>query len=248
MYGGLSVSKVMILLAASAAMVSMPASAALIGDFRLDGTLANQVAGPLAITNNNGGVLGATGISFGAGQGPDVSGFASPSAYSVETRFTLATVSGYRRLLDFLGGTSDSGLYVLNSRLNFYPITTGGTAPFAANTPATLVFTRNGAGDSVGYVNGVQMISFTNASETALTSTLRLFRDDGIENSAGSVDYVRIYDTALTAAEVQSLTPPSVAGAVPEPATWAMMIIGFGLMGASMRRRALSEDRTPATL
>lgn len=32
-----------------------------------------------------------------------------------------------------------------------------------------------------------------------------------------------------------AVTPP--AGAVPEPATWAMMIGGFGLIGASMRRR-----------
>ena len=31
------------------------------------------------------------------------------------------------------------------------------------------------------------------------------------------------------------VTPPS--GAVPEPATWAMMILGFGLVGAGMRRR-----------
>ena len=29
--------------------------------------------------------------------------------------------------------------------------------------------------------------------------------------------------------------------AVPEPATWAMMIMGFGLMGASLRRRKASE-------
>lgn len=29
-----------------------------------------------------------------------------------------------------------------------------------------------------------------------------------------------------------------LAGAVPEPATWGMMIAGFGLMGAAMRRRA----------
>jgi PEP-CTERM motif len=37
---------------------------------------------------------------------------------------------------------------------------------------------------------------------------------------------------------------PAVASAVPEPATWAMMIVGFGLVGGSMRlrirRRALS--------
>jgi len=30
----------------------------------------------------------------------------------------------------------------------------------------------------------------------------------------------------------------AAAGAVPEPATWAMMIGGFGLVGAAMRRRA----------
>ncbi len=30
------------------------------------------------------------------------------------------------------------------------------------------------------------------------------------------------------------------AGAVPEPASWAMMIAGFGLVGASMRRRAVN--------
>lgn len=32
----------------------------------------------------------------------------------------------------------------------------------------------------------------------------------------------------------------AVAGAVPEPSTWAMMICGFGLVGASLRRRKTS--------
>ncbi len=34
-------------------------------------------------------------------------------------------------------------------------------------------------------------------------------------------------------------TPPGVPGAVPEPASWALMIAGFGLAGASLRRRRL---------
>jgi hypothetical protein len=29
-----------------------------------------------------------------------------------------------------------------------------------------------------------------------------------------------------------------VGGAIPEPATWAMLLTGFGLVGANMRRRA----------
>ena len=32
-------------------------------------------------------------------------------------------------------------------------------------------------------------------------------------------------------------TPVDVAAAVPEPTTWAMMIMGFGLVGSAMRRR-----------
>lgn len=38
-------------------------------------------------------------------------------------------------------------------------------------------------------------------------------------------------------------TPPPVA-AVPEPATWAMMILGFGAIGGAMRRRS-RESRLP---
>ena len=36
------------------------------------------------------------------------------------------------------------------------------------------------------------------------------------------------------------LTGPAVGGAVPEPATWAMMIGGFAVAGAAMRRRKLA--------
>ncbi len=37
---------------------------------------------------------------------------------------------------------------------------------------------------------------------------------------------------------VGALNSASVGGAVPEPATWAMLIAGFGLVGAAVRRRA----------
>ena len=34
----------------------------------------------------------------------------------------------------------------------------------------------------------------------------------------------------------------SVNAAVPEPGTWAMMLIGFGAMGVSMRRRRRTQN------
>lgn len=37
----------------------------------------------------------------------------------------------------------------------------------------------------------------------------------------------------------------AVADAVPEPATWAMMIVGFGLVGGAMRRRARQHPIAP---
>jgi PEP-CTERM motif len=227
-----------LVLAAVAASVSVPASAAVIGDFRLNGNLTNAAGGPLSIVNN-GGVLGATGITFASNQGPTISGFSSPTNYSVEVAFSFAQLSGYRKILDFKNRTSDNGLYNLSALLNFYPITTSGSPQFLTNQLARVVFTRNAAGQSVGYVGNTAVIGFTNAFETQITSVLQLLRDDLVtgqgEASPGFVDYIRIYDTALSASEVAGLTPP---GAVPEPAAWALMIAGFGLVGSALRRKA----------
>jgi hypothetical protein len=44
--------------------------------------------------------------------------------------------------------------------------------------------------------------------------------------------------TTQAAFEVDNL---SVANGVPEPATWAMMLIGFGLVGLQLRRRTVKE-------
>ena len=47
--------------------------------------------------------------------------------------------------------------------------------------------------------------------------------------------YVNIGNTAVTGKTV--FVPPVVGQAVPEPGTWAMMVAGFGIAGAAMRRR-----------
>jgi hypothetical protein len=57
-----------------------------------------------------------------------------------------------------------------------------------------------------------------------------IFDMGAFNGSLSSIGNVRFqYGTALT--------DPSLTPAVPEPATWAMMLLGFGAIGVSMRRR-----------
>lgn len=51
-----------------------------------------------------------------------------------------------------------------------------------------------------------------------------------------------IYSFAVTGADAIGLRP-----AVPEPASWAMMLVGFGAIGAAMRRRRRGLGRIPAS-
>jgi PEP-CTERM motif len=227
---------------ALAAFSATPAQAAVIGDFRLNGNLTNSAGGSLSIANN-GGTLGATGITFGANQGPTISGFSSPAAYSIELAFSFDTVSGYRKILDFQNRASDTGFYVLGSRLNFFPVASGPTGDFVAGQIARVVLTHDGSA-TAGFVGNNQRWSFGGGANSLanISSVLQVFRDDfatgGGEASSGFVDYIRVYDTALTAGQVSALLPPG-AGAVPEPSSWALMLAGFGLVGGAMRRRAI---------
>ena len=56
----------------------------------------------------------------------------------------------------------------------------------------------------------------------------------------GEIDNVFVYDEALSAdriAQIRSTGFATVApSAVPEPATWAMMVLGFGVVGGALRR------------
>ncbi|QKR99856.1 LamG domain-containing protein [Sphingomonas sp. CL5.1] len=68
----------------------------------------------------------------------------------------------------------------------------------------------------------------------------------------GSIDEVAVYNRALSASDISAiyaarLNTGTVAG-VPEPASWAMMIFGFGMIGAGLRfrRRRTAVRYTPA--
>jgi hypothetical protein len=78
---------------------------------------------------------------------------------------------------------------------------------------------------------GLPAPSPANGNQQAPTTNRRVFFNSDAVNIAGfrmsSTQYAFEIDT--------------VAGAVPEPATWAMMIGGFGLLGAAARRRSTAR-------
>jgi len=223
---------------ASAVLFASTASADLIRDYELNGSLADSASSGIDITNN-GGALGATGITFGANQGPTVTGF-DLSVYTIVTSFDLTSVNGFRKLIDFKNGASDDGLYTENGDLDFFDSAFGPNGIIGAGATVQVALTRDASGIVTGYVNGVEQISFDDSSSAlAVTSSddvLNFFQDDratgGREASDGFVDYVQIYNTALSGSDIAALN-----GGVPEPATWAMMILGLGGAGAALRRR-----------
>jgi len=62
----------------------------------------------------------------------------------------------------------------------------------------------------------------------------------GIPVFAGALNTIRVLGTTSSEGGTYSGTLTFAAAAVPEPASWMMMIGGFGLMGAAMRRRKTS--------
>ncbi|MEK7430889.1 MAG: PEPxxWA-CTERM sorting domain-containing protein [Pseudomonadota bacterium] len=105
------------------------------------------------------------------------------------------------------------------------------------------------AGNTVGY-NGWGSWHLNGQTNTATTGTLSA--DGGQALTAQSFQisgaekyrYIQLYLSPLTPAGIATLDEfrvfdrEVIPSAVPEPATWAMMIMGFGLAGSAIRRRS----------
>jgi hypothetical protein len=90
-------------------------------------------------------------------------------------------------------------------------------------------------------VGGDQFASF--AASTMQPVTWTHFSSGGTAGSTGPVDFVFAFNSFGAPAKdfvvdrVYFATTADARGGVPEPASWAMMLVGFGGLGAVLRRR-----------
>jgi hypothetical protein len=136
--------------------------------------------------------------------GPD--GIVDAPGYAVELLFRFDRVDGYRKILDFRNGVSDTGLYNLDGCLTFFDEATASRPAIEAGRFVHVVLVRDAGGTVAGYVDGVAQLSFRDRGGLAVIDpddTIRFFGDDaetrGRESSSGAVARIRIYDGPIGA-------------------------------------------------
>lgn len=222
--------------------------AVLINEYALRGNLNDNLGGtPLT---SLGGQITSLGYVFAANQGLSLSiPFLSFANFSIELSFKFDAVTGYRKIADFKSLVEDMGFYVLNGSLNFFPVATATQTDFTPGTNVVVALTRDGAtGIVTGYVNGQQRFSFLDNTTLAVAtpgvpSNLILFKDDtatgGNEASGGQLNYLRVFNGALTSGQVSALYAGGAPQAVPEPTTLLLLMLGGPVVFALARRRSV---------
>jgi hypothetical protein len=223
-----------IVLAAALLLASSASGATLAGDYQFQGTRASSGPGP-AVSDVGTGinmfqtdtVMGASRqvLAFplhnGVKMTPSVGSGSVP--YSIVATFRLDNIGitgdAYRRILDPSNGTEDTGFYVLQGKADYFADSIDDvispSVVFGANVYATVAVTSSPPSPSKIYVNGIEVV---NANETlpVVANTLRFFKDDSnVEESAGAVSCIRVFNGVLSAGEVGAVGASPTCSAPP---------------------------------
>jgi hypothetical protein len=220
--------------------VESAGAATLKAAYRFQGDLASEVAGAPELANlgqgNRFAIERVDGLgrhqvlSFPEGNGLSLAtaGLVDPVNNSVVVVFRLADTFGYRRILDFAGGTSDTGLYDLNGRVVLYGGNEASENVVLSDSYAQVALTNaaapDGAEQATAYVNGVEVAAAGIPKGFDLGSgVLRFFQDNTSgpatgEESGGAVSCILVYDGTLTADEVRQVADDPTLCPAPRPA------------------------------
>lgn len=159
---------------------------------------------------------------FDAGEGfaASTAGLTGPTfgvalTFNIDSPDPTMSDGEYARLLDFSGGTSDSGLYVKDARLSWYDggdIVTG-TTGILPDAWRHVVAVRNADGTLSVYLDGSSApeITVPAANAPSLGATVRLFEDgNGTQESSGEIARLQLFSGELSSSQVAGLQPLDV--------------------------------------
>lgn len=144
-------------------------------------------------------------------------GLVDPANNSVVVVFRLADTVDYRRILDFAGGTSDTGLYNLNGKVALYggPDSDASQNVLLSDSYVQIALTNaaaaGGSEQATAYLNGVEVAAARISKGFDLGSGELRFFDDNTsgafpgEESSGAVSCILVYDGTLTADEARQV-------------------------------------------
>ena len=225
--------KLHMLLGALALCAAFDAGATMIHDYELNGSLTDTPGG--AALTAHGGTLDASGYHFGFNQGLALQSLGP--VYTIDMVYHFDALSSWRKVIDFSGLTDDAGLYVRDQSYDFFP-ESGGIGRLTPGQDTRLTLTRDAGALLSLYEDGklVGSVKDTSSYANAGSKPVTFFQDDrnGSEAGTGAVDFIRIYDTTLSAAQVYALTYPT---SVPEPASVLLVALGLGLLSVSKSPR-----------
>lgn len=193
-------------------------------------------------------------IEFNPGPTPEVfSNFSLTSASATEVSAELGRNVGIGAFLDryifaptFLGSGSGAAVTNLSAALTFG--TPGLRIDGYALTPGIVAALQDAfvTGSAASYNNDVSIVAAFLGSNAPIFSQVGVVA--GLDRQLFSVplDPANFYVISIdgTGAASNSLYNGNLsATAVPEPATWAMMLAGFGLIGFAMRRQRQSHPK-----
>ncbi|WP_181160023.1 choice-of-anchor tandem repeat GloVer-containing protein [Sandaracinobacter neustonicus] len=154
---------------------------------------------------------------------------------SIGTIFRIGTDGEYSVIHTFVGETNGSypvGNLLLDAAGNLYGTTTSG----GINQNGT-VFRLSADGDYSVLYKFATYGGYGRSPYAGLLADAEGNLYGSTSSSDGSNLYGSIFKLSDVGYVLPAVTPPPVGG-IPEPATWAMLIVGFGLVGVSARRRA----------
>jgi hypothetical protein len=187
--------------------------------YRLSGSYSDDFGGPAL--RSHGGTFDASAYRFKPNEGLSLSGVMPIAVYTIDAMVAIDDLTQWRKLIDFKALAIEPGVYVNDAKFSFVErAESAGTPIIAQSLPmlrarefTELTIVREANGRITGYIDRAPAFSIVDSFEagtfTGPGSVVYFVMDDTqtnrVEASSGSIRDIRIWDVALTDAEVGAL-------------------------------------------